>query len=321
MKHNFIAFAFVFLLLATACNGLSGKKETQESQPVVNSVANVVPQMSQAYFTMDEDHPAIKGEIKDGGLWLTFNKAQIMELNITDEDSYRLSDEPIQLEGLKGVPTTFIIADIGQDFNPILCVLTSEEKVQLLKLWNTVATGDIEVTEIPMDGIVGFKAAPGGPWEDEDGTTYYEYTTIYGIDSKGGEHEVPLYMLDKDLEYVEIVKGNDPVYQLYLSEDWKMKYVVGYYLSEKVEEMQGRFWPITEDWDKMVFRFGYELTTDIDYTGEEIKTNEVNRTGVFEIQCSNFDSPYIVVPIEGIDLANKGLNVPVSFHSIGAYGG
>ncbi len=321
MKRNYIIYALVFLLFATACNGLPGKKDNPGNQPAENPAA----QLSQAYFTMDEDRPTIEGEIKDGGLWLTFHKDLILQLNITDEDSYRLPDAPVQVEGLKGTPATFLIADIGQDFNPILCVKTSEGKVQLLNLWNTIATGDLDATELPMGDIVGFKAAPGGPWEDEDGTTYYEYTTIYGLDSKGGEHEIPLYLLDNNLQYIEKGKNSDVVYQLFLGDAWKMQYVVGYYLSEKVEEMQGRFWPIKEDWDKMIFTYGYELTTDIQYNDnleEDPKTTEINRTGVFEIQRPNFDvETHIVVPIEGIDFANKGMNVPIPFQPIGAYGG
>ena len=223
MKHIYLAFALMFLLLS-ACNNLSDKKDKEENKSVENAASSIVPQLSQDYYTMDEDHPAICGEVKDGSLWLTFHKDQILPFGVVDEDSYRLSDEPIHVEGLKGMPKNFIIADIGQDYNPILCVLTSEGKMQILNLWNTVSMGDIEATEIPMEDIVGFKAAPGGAWQDEDGSTYYEYTTIYGIDSKGGEHEVPLYMLDNDLEFVDNFKGSDVVYQLHLSDAWKMQY-------------------------------------------------------------------------------------------------
>ena len=107
-----------------------------------------------------------------------------------------------------------------------------------------------------------------------------------------------------------------------MTDDWKMQYVVGYFLSEKVEELQGRFWLISEDWDEMVFRFGYELTTDIDYTGEQINTTKVNRTGVFEVQYPDFESgTHIIIPIEGIDFANKGMNVPVPFNPADAYEG
>lgn len=322
MKHNYIALALALLLSATACNGLLSKKDKPQNQSVENVQYDDEPDFSQDYFTMDEEHPTIVGEIRNGDLWLSFDKQQILYLNITDEDSYRLPEGPVKVEGLKGTPSIFIIADIGQDYNPILCVKTTKGKVQLLNLWNTVATGDLEVTDIPMDGIVGFKAGPGGPWEDEDGTVYYEYTTIYGLDAHGGMNEVPLYLLDNNIEYVERGQNGDVVFQLHLSDDWKMHYVIGYYLSEKVEEMQGRFWLINEDWDNMVFKFGYELTTDVDYMGDSPEEKAINRQGVFEIRRPGSDNDtHVVIPIEGIDFANKGMNVPVSFYPTGAYGG
>ena len=180
MKRIYLALSLALFLFA-AC----GNQSTNED----------VTELSQDYLTMSEDQPAIFGEIKDGGLWLTFNKDQILPVGVVDEDSYRLPDGPIKVEGLKGAPKNFIIADIGQDYNPILCVLTEEGKVQILSLWNTVSTGDLEATEIPMDNIVGFNDGPGGPWEDEDGTVFYDYTTIYGIDEEGNEHEVDIYNL------------------------------------------------------------------------------------------------------------------------------
>jgi hypothetical protein len=322
MKHIFLALSLAIVLFATSCNGKSGKTHEQEPQPVMKTTPEIVSEMSQDYNTMEENRPAITGEIKNGGLWLTFHEDQIVPLGITDEDSYRLPDEPIQVEGLKGAPKNFIIADIGQDYNPILCVLTDQGKVQMLSLWNAVATGDVEATEIPMDHIIGFKDGPGGPWEDEDGTVFYEYTTIYAIDPQGNEHEIPLYVFDNDLEYVAKGKNANLVYQLYFGDDWRMRYVVGYQYSEKVEELQGRFWLISEDWDEMTFRFGYELNKRMDYTGEEIKTTEVERQGEFEMQYPDFDSrTHVITSIEGVDFGNKGLNEPVPFGPSSAYGG
>lgn len=322
MKHICLALSLAIVLFATSCIGKPGKTQEQDPQPVEKTTPEIVTDLSQDYVTLEESVPTITGEIKNDGLWLTFHKSPIMYLNIVDEYSYRLPEEPIKVEGLKGAPKNFIIADIGQDYNPILCVLTDQGKVQMLGLWNAVATGDVEATEIPMDRIVGFKDGPGGPWEDEDGTVFYEYTTIYGIDAQGGEHEIPVYLLDNDLEYIERMQGADADFKLYLGDDWKMRYIVGYYLSEAVEELQGRFWLISEDWDEMYFRFGYELTTRLEFTGEGVNTTEVNYKGVFDMQCPDFDTrKHIITPIEGVDFANKGMNVPVSFSPGSAIGG
>lgn len=323
MKHICLALSLGLLLFATSCIGKpEGRQVKENQQPTENVMPEIASELSQDYFTMEEGRPAITGEIKNGGLWLTFNEEQILPVGITDENSYRLPKGPIEVEGLKGAPKNFIIADIGQDYNPILCVLTEQGSVQMLSLWNAVVTGDVEAAEIPMNRIVGFKDGPGGPWEDEDGTVFYDYTTIYGVDARGNEYEIPLYSFDNDLEYVTKVQGTDVVYQLYLSDDWKMRYVVGYYLSEKVEELQGRFWLISENWDEMVFRYGYELTTRMEYTGEGINTTEITQTGVFDMQYSDFDSRiHVITPIEGVDFANKGLNEPVPFSPSSAYGG
>lgn len=328
MKRIYLVLSLGLLVLTTACGGLLGKKEKTNKQSVTNSVKNSIAKATEAleltknYYAIYEDQPVIIGEIKDGKLWLTFMEDEILPLGVVDEDSYRLPDYPIQVEGLQGTPKDFIIADIGQDFNPILCVLTDQDNVQMLSLWNTIATGDIEVTEVPMESIVEFKDGPGGPWKDDEGNTFYEYTTIYGIDAQGGRHEVPLYSLEHDIEHVDHGQQADVVYQLFFTDDWKMRYVMGYYLSEKLEEQTGHFWLIDEDWEEMVFTFGYELTTRMEYTGEGIITTDVENQGVFEMRYVDFGNQgCMVTPIEGLDFCNNGMDKPVQFKPCGTYGG
>ena len=305
MRHHYLALSMALLLFA-AC----GTNNQQLGDAI---------ELSQDYFTISEDQPAITGEIKDGGLWLTFHKDQILPIGVVDGDSYRLPDDSVQVEGLIGAPKNFIIADIGQDFNPILCVLTEKGKVQMLSLWNTVATGDLEANEIPMDNIVGFNNGPGGPWEDEDGTVFYNYVTIYGIDENDNEHEVNVYTFYNVLNYYD--HYNDPewpdgLYSLNLSPDWKMRYVVERFDEETVVEKQGHFWPIEEDWDLDKFRYGYELTKLIDGTdlSGDPKVSEISEKGVFELGYSDDPTAIVVTSIEGIDLPNRGMNRPVQFN-------
>lgn len=311
MKHIYLALSLAFLLFASCGTN---------NQPVDEDTT----ELSQDYVTISDDQPAISGEIKDGGLWLTFHKDQILPTGIVDDDSYRLPDEPVQVEGLKGAPKNFIIADMGQDYNPILCVLTEEGKVQMLSLWNTVSTGDLEATEIPMDNIVGFIDGPGGPWEDEDGTVFYDYVTIYGLDEEGNEYEVEEYTLYNWLKHY--VYGDDPewpttLYTLNLSSDWKMRFVEERLQEEAVVEKQGRFWPISMDWDEMVFRYGYELSRLIDATdlSTDPKTSEILEKGVFELRYRDVPSNFMVIPIEGLDLTGEGLNHPVEFQASVGY--
>lgn len=305
MKRIYLVLSLALFLFA-AC----GTNNQQSSEDAT--------ELSQDYVTMEEGQPAITGEIKDGGLWLTFHKDQILPVGIVDEYSYRLPEGPIQVEGLKGTPKNFIIADIGQDYNPILCVLTEEGKVQILSLWNTVSTGDVEATEIPMDNIVGFNDGPGGPWEDEDGTVFYDYTTIYGIDEDGNEHEVDVYTLYNILKLYVYGDGPDwptTLYTINLSVDWKMRYVEESFQKESVIEKQGRFWPVAMDWDEMAFRYGFELTRLVDGTdlSDDPKFSKISEKGVFELRYDDDPTSFIVTSLEGLDVTGKGLNQAVAF--------
>jgi hypothetical protein len=310
------------LLLATACNNPStnGKPENAQSEPQPATVTEIVPVRAMDYYLWNDEKPAIKGEIKDGSVWLTFDKEQIMPVTVVDEDVYRLPDWPVEVEGLLAEPQSIMISDIGQDFNPILCVLLPEGKVQVLNLWNSVETGDLTANQIPMEGMIGFEAGPGGEYETEDGEIGFDYVTIYAFDAQGVKEEIPMYLLDHNLEYSE--KYDELVFRLYLTEDWKMSYVVENLVDNKMEEERGRFWEIESDWDNMVFRYGYELNEAFVYSMDGVKGNEENCKGVFEVRKNDgeWEATY-VTPIEGIDFCQKGMNNPVRFEQGSAYGG
>lgn len=311
MKRQFIALALGVLLLTTACSGLF-KNDANKANQSTTDKSKVVPVLKQDYFTYESNVPAITAEIKNGEVWLTFVEDQIQRVGILGGGTYSLPDYPVKVKNVQGAAKSLFISDIGQDANPILCVLTDMDKVQILSLWNSVTKGDLTVTEIPMNDIVGFKAGGGGPWEDEEGNTYYGYETIYALDSRGGEHEIDLYVLDKILEKVIPDENVDYIYRLSLSTDWKMQYMAGYYLSEKVMELQGRFWLIEEDWDNMRFVFGYELTNQLLYTGESVEETQVSQKGTFKLEYEE-ERGSLITPLEGLDFCGEGMNQPVRF--------
>lgn len=310
------------LLLAVACNNTSTneKPDNTQPEPQPSTVTEIVPVLSQDYFLWDDEKPAVKAEIKEGSVWLTFDKEQVVYQTTNDEDVYRLPDWPVEVEGLLGEPQSLCISDIGQDFNPILCVLLPDGKVQILNLWNSTVTGDLDATLLPFEGVVGFEAGPGGEYETEDGEIGFDYVTIYAIDDKGGKVEIPMYLLEHNLEYAE--DFDELVYRLYLSGDWKMMYVIDDRANDRMEEERGRFWEIESDWDNMVFRFGYELNEAFVYSENGVKGNDENATGIFEIRQNEGEwDAYYVTPIEGIDFCQKGFGNPVKFGRGSAYGG
>ena len=311
------------LLLATACNNKTKKNEnepvsTEPQQQPVETVA--VMGLTQDYFLWNDEKPAIKGEIKDGSVWLTFDKEQVVYQTTNDEETYRLPDCPVEVEGMLGEPQGICIADIGQDFNPILSVLLPDGKVQVLSLWDSMLTGDLVATLMPFEGMVGLEAGPGGEFVTEDGEIGYEYMTIYAVDAQGGKNEISLYLLEHNLEYSE--DHDVLVYHLHLSQDWKMMYVAEDRAHNRVEEERGRFWELEADWDNMVFRFGYELTEAFVYNENGIKGKDETATGVFEIRQNEGEwDDFFVTPMEGIDFCKKGMKKPVKFARGSAYGG
>ena len=322
MKRFFL-MTLTVLLLASACDNKTKKtdQETTPTEPQQQPVETVASMgQSQDYFLWNEEKPAISGEIKDGSVWLTFDKEQVVYQTTNDEETYRLPDWPVEVVGLLGEPQGICIGDIGQDFNPILCVLLPDGKVQILNLWNSTITGDLDATLLPFEGVTGFEVGPGGEFETEDGEIGYEYVTIYAVDAQGGKKEIPLYLLEHNLEYSE--DYDVLVYRLHLSEDWKMIYVMEDRAHNKTEEERGRFWELESDWDNMVFRFGYELTEAFVYSEDGIKGNEEYVIGVFEIRQNEGEwDAYYVTPIENIDFCQKGMNKPVKFVRGSAYGG
>ena len=85
-----LLFALGMLLLATACDNKTKKNENEPApaepkQQPVETVA--VMGQSQDYYLWNDEKPAIKGEIKDGSVWLTFDKEQVVYQTTNDEET------------------------------------------------------------------------------------------------------------------------------------------------------------------------------------------------------------------------------------------
>lgn len=304
--YKFVIGLCAFMML-TACGNTSKKG----GQTQVES--NKVVEYNYCMFT---ETPTIHAEIRGNEVLLQFNRKEVEQICLGDNEAYCLPETPVMVENLKGVPQHVFIADVGQDFNPILCVLLENGDVQILSLFGTVRYCDLEASDVVLHGITSFREGGGGAWEDEDGETYYEYNTIYAV-SGDKEQEIPLCLNSDCLQYAEPVEGSVAICQLRLTQDWKIGYVLGWEESEIAMAMYGNLWPINEDFDKMVFRYGYELKQQMDFDDEEedVKVTEVSQKGVFELRYSESQG-YTITPIEGLDFAGKGMNVPVEYKVI-----
>lgn len=310
MKKLCIILSVVLSFMLTACinstnKGAEGQTQTQVKRGNVRQCK---------YCMLKDDTPTIQARIEGNDVLLQFNREEIEQICFNENEVYCLPETPVSVTNLKGVPKSVCIADIGQDFNPILCVLLENGDVQILSLFGSARNCDLEASEVLLHNVNSFREGGGGAWEDEDGETYYEYTTIYAV-SGDNEQEIPLCINGDCLQYAEPVEGSVAICQLRLTQDWKMSYALGWEESEFAMAMYGYLWPISEDYDKMVFRYGYELTQQVDFEDYEEDVKEVSQKGVFEIRYGETQG-YFVTPIEGLDFAGKGMNVPVQFEVI-----
>lgn len=314
------------LLLLAACNFAPKGSDNPSSQAITkheqgqsadepeiqsNQALTQRENVRECCYAVLDDKPIIKAEIKGNDVMLWFDREEFMENGFGAGEAYCLPDTPVKVENLKGKPQSVFIGDIGTDPNPILCVLLENGDVQILSLFDCVGRGDLEASPVLLHGVNGIKKGGGGAWKDGNGKTLYSYTTIYAVtDNK--EEEIRLCNSSDCLQYAEPSEGSVAICQLRITQDWKMSYVLGWEESELAQMMKGSLWAISEDNEKMVFRYGYEMTQMMDFEDEfEPKLTEISQKGVFELRQVN--GACTVTPIEGIDFAGKGLNVPVKF--------
>ena len=323
MKKMFkLVVGLCSFMLITACGSASNegvKNQVQEQPSEMEDSNKVAEKATKCDYFLFSETPAIRAEIKGNDVMLEFDEKELGQIRLGGSEGNCLSEKVAKVENLKGTPQSVFIGDIGNDFNPILCVLLENGDVQIMSLFDCVRHCDFEASDVLLHGISNFKEGPGGCYED-DGETRCDYVTIYAI-SGDKETEITLgFAPGGCLQYAEPMdNGSVGICQLNLTSDWKMSYVLGWEESEIDMMLRGNYWAIHEDFEKMVFRYGYELKKQIEYDydtddGEEIVT-AISQKGVFELRYSESQG-YLVTPIEGVDFAGKGMNVPVEFKTV-----
>ena len=135
-----------------------------------------------------------------------------------DEESVVLADGDKVFEGINGLCKGVFLGTIGQDYNPVLCVLMEDGSVKTCSIFYAIHHGGPELgCALPgLKDVTGFESGGGGGWEDENGEMFYEYQTIYALDARGGRTEIP-HFLESGVYY-----GSDDryMYELTLTPDW-----------------------------------------------------------------------------------------------------
>jgi len=242
--NKIIVFALVaiFCAVCVSCvnKSKSGNNDAKGTEPEQGPV--------EAYYLFGEENDTlVKVFYEKNRLYMWCNKDVVLKNNIVFEESYRLSDEPTEIWDVKGNVKKLYIGDIGQDYNPILCVLYEDGKVGIMQVYGAILTGDTGLGRLNMNDIVDFREGGGGPIEGDDGEVFYEYNTIYAIDKNGVEHEIMPYFGPEHLSLLPCGEEGKENYRLSFSSDWKMT-IECYWIDGSLTDVaNGFFWPVDNE--------------------------------------------------------------------------
>ena len=135
-----------------------------------------------------------------------------------DEESIVLADGDKVFDGVNGLCKGVFLGTIGQDYNPVVCVVMEDGSVKTCSVFYAMRHGGPELGyALPgFKDVTGFESGGGGLVELEDGDSFYEYETIYALDARGGRTEIP-YFLDSGVYYG---KDDKYIYEITLSPEW-----------------------------------------------------------------------------------------------------
>lgn len=260
------------------------------------------PAQTEAKYSINGKDTAIKAALANGKVSVTADMQQIK--TYVQNSPIAGTAEVKTKENTKGI----FIGDIGQDSNPVLCMLTEKGGVEILSLWDAIRTGDF-ATVGPIDGFVGIQN-----FSQESVTVGGGgYVTVMAIDAEGKKHEIELYTGIRELHRFIPANGSIQEYKILLSSDWKITYSAGFYLSEIIEKYDGTFKLLRHAFNEGSYSFAYTMTKSWTFDGADLddndmpqlKENVVNIDGRFNISETQKLGKYNVTSESGLRLGTE----------------
>ena len=267
--------------------GIDGDTGVLETAPdgSVHDISLPMPKPLEGltYADYGEDYEdrdfGIAVRLKAGRPVLSFSSENIVRALGYPEDSIVIADGDNEFAGINGRCKGVFMGTIGQDYNPVVCVVMENGDVKMSSIFYAMQHGGPDLSDaLPeFKDVTGFEEGGGGGWEDEEtGETIYEYATIYALDARGGRTEIP-YFVNHGLFMAE---DDDYSYEVTLTPDWNFFLSVSEKGTGELHELyNGSF--MEEEYGDAVSRFSFQVRQYSHVHEGIISTEGVDRSGSF----------------------------------------
>ena len=304
------AFAAISLTFFSCGRKASNAENAPKGQPSESNVADM-----EIVTDCTDETSGTQVSLRDGVVSIGIDKSRVMALGVIDESEYRI-DRQSQKVTTTGTPKSVFIGDIGQDTNPIVGIITDDGHLEILSVYSAISTGNF-ITSGPLYGFSDIVKLKSGAVVNEYGAGY---GTIFAVNDKGEEKEIPLWDFCGDLYHFD---GNDDgsisLTFLKMSQDWRIAVSYGWFESEMAGQNLGCFWEI-EPWaENNAGRYGFEFTEQFSFDldeSTEIKPKSISLKGEFTFRDNN-NGVFTITTIDGQPIAGN-LNEPTEF-SVDSY--
>lgn len=257
MKTLRFLLPMIAVVMLASCGAQNDKKDaTADSTAVVKRIEIPNPVTEVKYYDTDSTELGISARIENGKVYVTTIYDKVMGLRMGE---FRLPDATNEVKNLEYPVVSLFIGDIGQDYNPVLCMIREDGKLQILDIFSAVFfTGDM-FASYPLDGFDDIIECKPANFED--------YRGILAVDVNGEEKEVPYNPLPQKVLSYDDHEGEN--HTIMLTGDWKIYYRITELdkngIVDEMDEYVGEYTSGFEggEMDKLVISYKFHTKADI----------------------------------------------------------
>ncbi len=209
MKRLKLFITAMAALLLCACGSKAGNAAGQDSAAMAAPEPDYITKTD--YDCGSDEDFGISAEIKGGKVFVSVDADKFVKTYAGQGMDYRLNESTYEVQNLDTPIVSLHLSDIGQDYNPVLCMLRQDGRVQILDVFDAISRRGFFQASWPLPelkDIVSFKKQ-----------SYEEHLGIAAISSNGSETEVPLNTVSQT-EFVHNESDGSKVI-LHFTCDWK----------------------------------------------------------------------------------------------------